>query len=105
MTKITQPTAMRRFEQGLQALADIRHTEEDSVKTEVQFAVVAIMAYLGAYAFPKENLYGLKQKLRDALADEFTPDQIERVIDRAVDVAECFRRPWEESGSREEPTI
>lgn len=64
------------------------------------------MAYLGADAFPDDNLYHLRGKLvaaldplRDCAAD------IKAVVDKATGLAEVFRRPWSEPGAVDEPTI
>ena len=105
MTVISQPAALRRFHQGLYYLLGITNQGREKTDSESFDAAVAIMAYLGAYAFPDDNLYHLRQKLIAALDPLKDCADIKAVVEKATDLAEVFRRPWSEPAAEDGPTI
>ena len=105
MTVINQPVALRRFHQGLEYLLEMKRQGKEDVNSESVLAVVAIMAYLGAYAFPGDNLYHLRARLTAALDSLGDGTDVKTMVDRATELAEVFRRPWSEPGAGGEPTI
>lgn len=104
MTVIDQAVAMKRFHQGLYYLLGF-HESGEGAHADSFLAVVTVMAYLGAYAFPQENLHGLKVKMTAALEPFQSSIDVESTVARAVQLAEVFRRPWSEPGSTGEATI
>lgn len=105
MTKINQAAATRRFHQGLSYLLGTSG-QGRKPDPEMLLAVATVMAYLGAYAFPDCNRHELKQRMlftfeplkKDAV-------DVDPLVDRALDLAEVFRRPWTEPGDPDGPTI
>ncbi len=105
MTVIDQAAAMRRFHQGLYYLLGTTNQGREKADPESFLAIVTIMAYLGAYAFPEDNLYHVKKKIIAALDPVKDCADIDAVVDKAIHLAEVFRRPWSEPGAPGEPTI
>ena len=95
-TTIYQPAAKRRFYQGLQSFRAVRRDTPGGLDSESDLARMAVLTYLGAYAFPECNLDEFKQILLDTLRPDFPPEQLEPLVDKAIHIAEKFRRPWEE---------
>jgi hypothetical protein len=99
MTVINQAAASRRFHQGLLYLLGKSNGGRESVDPESFLAIVTVMAYLGAYVFPDDNLSGLKKKLVVTLEPFRTGADVEAVVEKACGLAEAFRRPWSEEPS------
>ena len=100
MTVINQEVASRRFHQGLHYLLDMSNGGQEKIESESLLAIVTVMAYLGAYVFPDENLHGLKTKLVATLQPFDALVDVGTVVERAADLAQAFRRPWSEEPSR-----
>lgn len=105
MTVINQSVALRRFQQGLYYLLGTTNQGREKADSESFLAAVAIMAYLGAYAFPDDNLYNLRERLIAALDPLKDAADIEAVVEKATELAQVFRRPWSEPGAEDGPTI
>ena len=105
MTRINEDVAMRRFHQGLFYLIGAATKEDRKIEGDTVLAVTSVMAYLGAYAYPGGNLYDLKQVMKGAFEPLKSKMDIETTIDRAIEIAEVFRRPWTEPGAQGESTI
>jgi hypothetical protein len=103
VTKITKDKAIRRFNQGLIYLIGAVTTDGKGIQGDEILAVASIMAYLGAYG-SDQNIYGFKQAMNLAFEPLKTKIDVESTVNRAVEIAEIFRRPWTEPGE-EEPTI
>ncbi len=104
MTVINQAAALRRFHQGLFYLLGTTRQGETEVDQESFVAILAVMAYLGAYAFPGGNLHDLRKRLVAVLEPLKDTADIQAVVEKATALAEVFRRPWSEPGA-DEPTI
>lgn len=104
MTRITQQVSERRYHQGPLFLAESYVRGQAGLSSDDVLATLAIMAYIGAYAFPDVNLHGLKQRMLSEI-QVFLPPDSEQLVDRALSVAKVFRRPWTEPGAAGEPTI
>jgi hypothetical protein len=100
MTVINQEAASRRFHQGLLYLLGMSNGGREAVDSESFLAVVTVMAYLGAYVFPNDNLYDLKKKLVATLEPFNARADIDAVVEKAAGLAQAFRRPWSEEPSR-----
>ena len=100
MTVINQEAASRRFHQGLLYLLGMSNGGQDTVDPESFLAIVTVMAYLGAYVFPDDNLFGLKKKLVATLEPFSARADIDAVVEKAAGLAQAFRRPWSEEPSR-----
>jgi hypothetical protein len=105
MTIVDQSAATRRFQQGLRYLLETNRDGALRADAESVLAIVTVMAYLGAYAFPNENLYGLKREMVAALQAIRNQGDIEVIVSRALELAEIFRRPWSEPQATGSPTI
>jgi hypothetical protein len=105
MTTINQAAALRRFHQGLFYLLETSDQGSKKPDPDTLMAVATVMAYLAAYAFPGGNLYELKQKMLFAFEPLKPAVEVEPLLDRAIALAEVFRRPWTEAGDRGGPTI
>lgn len=68
-------------------------------------AVSTVMVNLGAYAFPDCNPYEAKQRLLSAFEPLKNAVDTERILNKAFQLAEAFRRAWNEPGNRDERTI
>lgn len=99
ITVISQDSAMRRFHQGLYYLLGTTNQGREKADTESFLAVVTVMAYLGAYVFPEDNLYHVRKKMVAALEPFRESADIEAVVEQATELAEVFRRPWSETPS------
>ena len=104
-TIITQEVATQRMRQGLFYLLGVGDRGQKNPDAESVLAVSTVMAYLAAYAFPECNLFEAKQSLLSAFGPLKNTVDAERVLDKAFQLAEVFRRPWTEPGSSNEPTI
>jgi hypothetical protein len=93
MTVINEAAASRRFHQGLFYLLGKSNGGRETVDPESFLAVVTVMAYLGAYAFPDDNLNGLKKRLIAMLEPFSAGADVEAVVEKAAGLAEAFRRP------------
>jgi hypothetical protein len=105
MTTINQATALRRFHQGLFYLLGMTDQGREKPAPEIILAVTTVMAYLAAYAFPDDNLYGVKQRMQLAFEPLKSAADVEGLLNKALDLAEVFRRPWTEPGDLDGPTI
>ncbi len=105
MTSINQQVAARRFHQGLFYLLGIIDQGRKNPEPDSVLAVSTVMAYLAAYAFPNCNLYDVKQRMLVALEPLKSSVNVESLLDRALELAEVFRRPWTEPGDPDGPTI
>ena len=105
MTTINQAVAARRFHQGLFYLLGITGQGPSEAASESTLAVATVMAYLAAYAFPDCNLYDVKQRMLLAFEPLKTAADVESLVDKALRLAEVFRRPWTEPGNPDGPTI
>jgi len=105
MTVINQAVALRRFHQGLYFLLGATNQGREKADSESFHAAVAVMAYLGAYAFPGDNLYNLRERLVASLSPLKDCADINAVVEKATEVAQVFRRPWSEPGAVDGPTI
>ena len=105
ITAINQAAAARRFHQGLFYLLGSSNQGCEKLDPEILLAVTTVMAYLAAYAFPDGNLYDVKQRMLLAFEPLRNVVQIEPLLDRALALAEVFRRPWTEAGNPNGPTI
>ena len=92
---ITKEAAERRFRQGLEFL-HISASHHGSIDLQTAIGVVAVMSYLGAYAFPDDNIHLFKQRMRQFLEPVGDSIDVDLVIDQGVDISEVFRRPWTE---------
>jgi hypothetical protein len=99
MTVINQAAASRRFHQGLHYLLGMSHANRGVVEPDAFLAVVTVMAYLAAYVFPDDNLFGVKKKLVAALQQFDGTVDVEAVVEKAAALAQAFRRPWSEEPS------
>ena len=105
MTTINQAAATRRFHQGLFYLLGNSDQGRKKPDSDIVLAVTTVMAYLAAYAFPDSNLYDLKQRMLLAFEPLKNVVEVEPLLDRAIALAEVFRRPWTEAGNPDGPTI
>lgn len=105
MTRITQPAAERRFHQGLHYVMGMTDLGQKTADAAELLAVATVMGYLAAYAFPGGNLYDAKQRMLLAFGPLRSCMQVEPLVDRALRLAEVFRRPWTEPGDATGPTI
>lgn len=105
MTVITEDAAKKRFHQGAYYLLGMAANAETKLSPQTALPVLAVMAYLGAYAYPGGNLYDLKQVMVMALEPVQDKLNVVSLVDQALEYAEVFRRPWTEPGSAGEPTI
>jgi hypothetical protein len=105
MTTINQPTALRRFHQGLFYLLGTSDQGRKTPDPETLLAVTTVMAYLAAYAFPEGNLHDLKQRMTLAFEPLKNVVDVQTLLDKGLTLAEVFRRPWTEPGNPEGPTI
>ena len=96
MTVISEDAAKRRFYQGLNCLFEMAAKQDQELDCETVVAVLSVMAYLGAYAYPSGNLYDLKQVMLLAMEPLKEKLELEPAIDKALELAEVFRRPWTE---------
>ena len=104
-TVITQEVATQRMQQGLFYLLGVGDRGQKNPDAESVLAVSTVMAYLAAYAFPECNLFEAKQSLLSAFGPLKNTVDAERVLDKAFQLAEVFRRPWTEAAGRDGPTI
>ena len=82
MTVINREAATKRFHQGLYFLLGMSKGGREPVDADTFLAVITVMAYLGAYVFPDENLSGLKKRLIATL-DAFSEQaDVETIVDR-----------------------
>lgn len=105
MTRITRPAAERRFHQGLHYLFGMTQRGQKTADAEELLSVTTVMGYLSAYAFPDCNLYEAKQRMLLALEPLRSSIDVEALVDRALRLAEVFRRPWTEPPDPAGPTI
>lgn len=105
MTTFNQAVAARRFHQGLYYLLGITDQGRKKPEPESLLTVATVMAYLAAYAFPGCNLYDVKQRMLVAFEPLKSAVDVESPLDKALDLAEVFRRPWTEPGELDGPTI
>jgi hypothetical protein len=104
VTLITQDAASRRFEQGLHFLLEKTNLAREGLDDETFLAVVAVMGYLAAYVWRDENLYGVRKQMVTVLEPWRHTTDIERIVSRATELAQVFRRPWSEP-LNDPPTI
>ena len=102
---VTQAAAARRFHQGLHYILGMTDRGRNTAGLEDLLGITTIMAYIRAYAFPEGNLFDLKQRM--LLVFEPLRDSVdaESLVDRALRLAEVFRRPWTEPIDATGPTI
>lgn len=105
MTTIKQEVAARRFHQGLFYLLGMTDQGRKNPEPESVLAVSTVMAYLAAYAFPDCNIYDVKQRMLVALEPIKSAVDVESLLDKALGLAEVFRRPWTEPGDPDGPGI
>jgi hypothetical protein len=105
ITSISQAAASRRFHQGLFYLLGSSDQGRQKPDPEVLLAITTVMAFLAAYAFPGGNLHDVKQRMLIAFEPFKNVVDIEPLLDRALALAEVFRRPWTEAGNPDESTI
>ncbi len=96
MTVITQDTAKRRYDQGLRSLRGIASRNRVAANRSTVLAIAAVMAYLAAYAYPRQGPLGVKKSMRRDLAFLQAKMDVEPVIEYAMRIAAIFRRPWSE---------
>jgi hypothetical protein len=104
VTLITQGAASRRFEQGLHFLLEKTNMARETLDDETFLAVLAVMSYLAAYVWRDENLFGVRKQMVALLEPWRHTTDIERIVSRATELAQVFRRPWSEPLS-DPPTI
>ena len=63
------------------------------------------MAYLGVYAFPGENVCGVKQQMIAPFEPLRDGTDIDVILEKTLRLAEVLRRPWSEPPNPGEPTI
>lgn len=105
ITAINQEAATRRFHQGLLYILGSSIHCPGKPDADVLLAVTTVLAYLAAYAFPDGNLYDVKQRMLLAFDRLKNVVEVEPLLDRALALADVFRRPWTEAVNPNGPTI